>query len=205
LAPGVAAPAGAQPAIRRDIGGIEAGAPRPAFGKPAPAAAPSAVADPLAGLHNGARPATRLPDSDPFAAQREAFLAAERARKAEAAAAGHGAHEDARMPSQRRRSSSGGHGLFGAPEKRSLILAYVYWYFGAALGIHRFYCGATETGWYQVALFVGGLVLMLIWPPLGLVSLLIWFVWSIVDLFLIPGLMRRFKAENAPNDHLDFA
>lgn len=145
----------------------------------------------------GPRPAAPIRPAapDPHAAQREAFLAAERARRASSGEE----QEQMNIPYPRRQAPSGGYGLFGDPAKRTLMLAYVYWYFCSPLGVHRFYCGAKETGYYQMALFLGGLAIMVIWPPLGLLSLGAWFVWIIVDLFLIPGLMRRFKAEHRPD------
>jgi len=88
--------------------------------------------------------------------------------------------------------------VFGDPRKRSLILAYVLWYFAGLLGIHRAYCGYLESGIYQVALFVLSLVLLFIFPPFGIAAFCAWAGWLFLDLFLMPGMMRRFKAAHEP-------
>lgn len=149
------------------------------------------------------RPAAATPDrgvaaDDPFRAQREAFLAAERARKA---AGGDDGAEDVVIPYPGRPSR--GYGIFGDPAKRSLLLAYVFWNFSAPLGMHRFYCGETETAWYQLALFYGGLVVLLIWAPMGVALLGAWFLWILLDLFLMPGMMRRLKEEHRAARHAE--
>lgn len=134
-----------------------------------------------------ATPARRAEPDDPYASQRAAFIAAERA-----SGNLHDGPASSPFPPRTKKSSF----IFGDPAKRTLALAYVYWYFCSPLGLHRIYCGSKETGLYQLALFFGGLVTMLIWAPLGLLALGVWLIWIIADLFLIPGMMRRFKAEH---------
>ena len=169
----------------------------------------------------GAMPATRRPvtaashydtgmsDAE-IAAKREAFLASERAAgnlgpAAVAAApitltgARTSQREEYRAPpiksySNGKAIAPGKKWLFGEPKGRSLIVAYVFWYFAGLFSLHRFYCGAGESAWYQTGSFFGGLVCMAIWPPLGLLMLGIWVLWLIADIFLIPGMMRRFKS-----------
>jgi TM2 domain-containing membrane protein YozV len=165
--------------------GVVPGAqPAPVAARPAPRAA------------TPARPATPV---DPYAAQREAFLAAERERRREN---GEEEHEydysaAAHVPQRPRSSGKSSGYVLGAPEGRNLILAYVFWYFCSPLGMHRIYCGQKDTGFMQMGLFFGGLVIgALIWTPIGLIMIGAWLVWIIVDLFLIPGMMRRFKAEH---------
>ena len=85
--------------------------------------------------------------------------------------------------------------LFGPPHKRNIFVAYVLWYFASLASAHRFYCGNSETAWYQIGMFFGGLVVSAIFPPMGLVVLVGWLLWIIADLFLMPGMMRRFKAQ----------
>lgn len=185
------------------------------------------VGGPRAAAGSRPRSATPIdPQAAEIAARREAFLAAERARREEQ----EGEYDtlanlrNAPRPATRReapvgdswnpisenqlRAARGGKSgrtnyLMGDPRKRTLLLAYFYWYFCAPIGLHRIYCGQKETGIYQLSLFVGGLVLLAIWAPLGIASLIAWFVWILADLFLIPGMMRRFKAEHA--DYLEFA
>jgi hypothetical protein len=172
---------------------MDAGVRRPAFGNPASEAlSPGAAGDPLATLRNGARPATRLPDSDPHAAQREAFLAAERARTAASSARRDEDDHYSRM-ARRETSPTAGY-VMGDPRQRSLLLAYVFWWFCAPIGLHRIYCGHKESAIYQVALFFGGFVILAIWPPLGIAAFCAWALWILADMFLIPGMMRRFKA-----------
>ena len=182
-----------------------------------------------------ARPAMRAdPEAAEIAARREAFLAAERARRtddAEAPDSLAGLRNTARparprstsvgdswnpIPDEALRAARGsGPGdvsaapsrryLLGDPRKRTLLLAYVYWYFCAPIGLHRIYCGHKESGLAQLGLFFGGLVLALIWAPIGVLSLVAWLVWILADLFLIPGMMRRFKAEHQPDFGAVFA
>ncbi|MCX9148569.1 TM2 domain-containing protein [Erythrobacter sp. WG] len=156
-------------------------------------------------------------DDDPYRAQREAFLAAERARRLEAGeAGGEDAYDDVRPAARRaresaepipypRRAATRHSRMFGDPAQRSLLLAYVFWNFGAAVGMHRFYCGASESAWYQMALFYGGLVVALIWAPLGIAMMAGWFLWILADLFLIPGMMRRLKAAHRMDEAEVFA
>jgi hypothetical protein len=97
---------------------------------------------------------------------------------------------------------------------RSIILAYVLWYFGGAFAAHRFYLGATRSAAVMAGLFWGGLLLGffmshqsslsvggLFVPPLWAAMILGWIVWAIVDIFLIPGLTKR---ANAPRAELAF-
>jgi hypothetical protein len=166
------------------------------FGKKGVVPSQSAATAPTARAA-GPRPASpvRPAAPDPHAVQREAFLAAERARRASSGEK----LDQTDIPYPRRQPANGGYGLFGDPAKRTLLLACVFWYFCSPLGIHRIYCGAKDTGYIQMALFFGGLVLGLIWTPLGVLSIGAWFLWILANLFLIPGLMRRFKAEHRPD------
>lgn len=85
--------------------------------------------------------------------------------------------------------------VFGDPLKRNLVMAYVLWYFAGGIGLHRVYCGHMESGMYQLGLLVLSFVLLAIFPPIGLIGFLAWVCWLIGDLFMIPGLMRKFKAQ----------
>ena len=163
------------------------------------------------------------PQAAEIAARREAFLAAERARRAESAAdddpLGH-LRNDARPATRRTepvgeswnpvsedvlrtaRSGGGGAGesrqtfMWGAPESRNLAIAYLLWFVIGQTSMHRFYCGQKESAWIQVGLFVGSVVILFIFPPLGMLGLAVWVIWLLADLFLIPGMLRRFKAEH---------
>ncbi len=68
------------------------------------------------------------------------------------------------------------------------LLAILLWGFGA----HRFYLGRYMSGLVMLLLWgIGWLTapILIGWIPLALVS-----VWAIVDLFLIPGLIREDQA-----------
>ncbi len=94
-------------------------------------------------------------------------------------------------------SSSGGSGfIFGDPHSRNIGLAYVLWFVLGQLSMHRFYCGQKDTAFIQLALWIGSLVVLFIFPPIGLLGLLIWVCWLFGDLFMIPGMLRKFQAEH---------
>lgn len=166
--------------------GVLASAPVPrGFGAatgPVPRAA-APVADPGDGLSPAAR----------------AFLAAERAR---------GVNQ---TPANDPVASATASAMRLAPTKpkrdRSMMVAYVLWWFGAFLAAHRFYLGAHRSALAQLGLFWGGLAIAAmmskkssLWigglavPPPGIMMILICVVWVILDIFLIPGLMRRYRA-----------
>lgn len=191
LEPGAAAPAAARQALGRNPAGLNAAPRRAAFAAPEPvvvgAASGTAAADPLAALRNGARPATRLADDvgktwNPVSDD------------ALRAARGGGGQP---VP-----SSKGF--IWGHPSGRNLFVAYLLWFVLAQVSMHRFYCGRTASAWQQIGLFVGSLIVVLIFPPLGAIGLLVWLLWIIADLFLIPGMLGRFKEEHATPYYLDF-
>lgn len=101
-------------------------------------------------------------------------------------------------PGHSGRSASGG--------ERSMLLAYVLWWFAAPLGAHRFYLGAYRSAIAMFTLFWGGILLGAVMskqstvsaggvfvPPVGISMVLIWIVWCLVDAFLIPGMVRRWR------------
>ena len=88
-----------------------------------------------------------------------------------------------------------------------MIVAYVLWWFGPVFAAHRFYLGAYWSGAVLMGLFWGGLALGAVmskkssmWvggyavPPLWAAMILAWLAWSLIDAFLIPSLMRRYRA-----------
>jgi len=60
---------------------------------------------------------------------------------------------------------------------RSVLIAYLLWFFFGCLGIHRFYCGKIGTG--------------IIWLLTGGVFGIGWFI----DIFLIPGMVAEANGE----------
>ena len=107
--------------------------------------------------------------------------------------------------------------------RKSLLLAYLLWFFLGLFGAHRFYTRAGKTGWWMLALHVGGWLLVFIgnWSgaqtdtqtvetvfgsstntsitfdgsggPLagigGVMRSLAW-LWWLIDIVLVPGLVR---------------
>lgn len=146
-------------------------------------ASTDAPSDPLAGLRNGARPATRL---DANVGQTWSPMPEKDVRAAMQSRPGAGAA----------RRNSGKRWILGEPNKRSLGLAYLFWFVAGQASLHRFYCGQKDTALMQIGLGIVSLVIMFIFEPLGFIGLLAWIVWIFADLFLMPGMMRRFKAEH---------
>lgn len=194
LAPGQTAPAAEDIASRREafIAAERAGSTARAMG-PAGLAAAAGVAadrgidtaaDPLAGLRNGVYPATRR--EEPLGQQWSPLSEADRRRAREA-----GFHSVRKDPDKRF--------IFGEPHKRSLALAYVFWFIAGQGSLHRFYCGQSQSAIMQIGLLVGSVLCGLIFAPIAVAGIFAWFFWIIADLFLIPGMLRRFKAEYAPD------
>lgn len=91
---------------------------------------------------------------------------------------------------------------FHAPggKRKSLLLAYVYWYFAGLISAHRFYLGDTRMAIMQCSGFVAGLAVLwlfgvvLKFQPFAMLGIAIMgatFLWVLVDMFLIPGICRR--------------
>lgn len=75
--------------------------------------------------------------------------------------------------------------------KKSVMVAYVLWFFFGWLGAHRFYLK-------RIASAVVMLVLCLVSVPLtivliGYLGLAVVGVWALIDAFLIPGLTRDYN------------
>lgn len=133
----------------------------------------------------GNPPVVLDPEAQQLAAKREAFLAAERARRGAEPAGDHGdlLPPSARPPRPR-------------PE-RSLFMAYVWWFILAQISAHRFYLGANKSAIAQVCTFLCWLLLVLAGPPatfVGFAVMAIWIIWIFADAFLIPGLHRKYQS-----------
>jgi TM2 domain-containing membrane protein YozV len=74
-------------------------------------------------------------------------------------------------------------------EKKSLLVAYLLWFFLGYVGAHRFYLGRPVSGFIMLALSAVTLVITLV--SFGVLSFL-WFVvglWWLIDALLIPGIV----------------
>lgn len=76
-----------------------------------------------------------------------------------------------------------------APQQRNIVIAYVLWFFLGQLGIHRFYCGKTASGIFQVILAVIGWATVAIF--IGYLFLFILGFWLFIDIFLIPSMCKH--------------
>ena len=80
---------------------------------------------------------------------------------------------------------------------KSILVAYLLWFFLGSLGIHRFYLGRTGTAITQLIMAVLGVATLFI--ILGDILLPILGIWLVIDLFLIPGMVRTAPAgKNIP-------
>jgi TM2 domain-containing membrane protein YozV len=82
-------------------------------------------------------------------------------------------------------------------EKKSLLVAYLLWFFLGYIGAHRFYLGKTMSGLAMLALSAAILVLTLL--SFGFLGFL-WFVvavWWFIDALLIPGIVAGRNARIA--------
>ncbi|MBZ2197482.1 TM2 domain-containing protein [Occultella gossypii] len=85
----------------------------------------------------------------------------------------------------------GAYGAYGpvAPPQKDTTATYLLWFFLGWLGVHNFYLNRVGPGIGQVALYVVGWATAVI--LIGWVMLFAWFVWWIIDAFMIPGIIRE--------------
>ncbi len=156
----------------------------------------------------GAASAQAAGQADPYAEQREAFLAEERARRESTATSPANdfmdrsvATEPKAFVSSYSRERTGLRAqvedwtdrTYGLPHQRKVMMAYFLFFMLAPLSMHRFYCGEFTKGMAQVGLLAGGLIFMVIFPPVGLAMLAFRGFWVLFDFLMIPGMMQRFK------------
>lgn len=74
-------------------------------------------------------------------------------------------------------------------EKKSLLVAYLLWFFLGSIGAHRFYLGRVFSGLLQ--LLFSGVVLILTVVSFGVLGFLWALVglWWLIDALLIPGIV----------------
>lgn len=149
-------------------GAVAAPAPRAAFGASQRAPAPVAEAD------------------DPYAEQRAAFIAAERARRGGEAAEDGTGQERAHDPSFDQPRAKAPMVVGG----KSLGTAYVLWFFFGGLSVHRFYLGRPLSAIAQVCLWYVSLMFFFAGFYLAFFTLIAGAVWILADAFLMPGMQR---------------
>ena len=76
-------------------------------------------------------------------------------------------------------------------EGKSMVVAYLLWWFLGWAGIHRFYLGRIKSGVTQLLLFVGGWVTVAL--LVGIPLLVVWFIWWALDAYFT---YRMVKTEN---------
>jgi len=86
-------------------------------------------------------------------------------------------------------------------DAKSTGVAYLLWLFLGGVGGHRFYLGQTGTGIAMLVLTVLGLVTLA--AGVGAFFLLGVGIWTLVDAFLIPGMIRQDKERIRNNLTLD--
>lgn len=72
---------------------------------------------------------------------------------------------------------------------KNMLVAYLLALFLGTLGLHRFYLGLKGTAIAQLVLFIVGMVTVVI--IVGFIPLAIVYIWLFIDLFLIPGIIKK--------------
>ncbi len=73
--------------------------------------------------------------------------------------------------------------------KKSLLVAYLLWWFLGWAGAHRFYLGRTGSAIVMLMLFAISCVLMLV--VVGWFGYLLWGLWWLIDALLIPSFVTQ--------------
>lgn len=75
--------------------------------------------------------------------------------------------------------------------KKSIVVAYLLWFFLGMFGVHRFYLGRTGSGLLLLLLtLVSGVLYIVI---VGMILMGIPALWWLIDALLIPGLVRDYN------------
>ncbi len=77
-------------------------------------------------------------------------------------------------------------------DSRSLVTAYVLWFFVGITGAHRHYMGSKTGGWAQTGLFLVSILWLSISPWTGILGLLLLgalCIWVLLDAFFIPFML----------------
>jgi len=73
-------------------------------------------------------------------------------------------------------------------QKKSVLVAYLLWWFFGSLGAHRFYLGKTASAVTMLVITLVSIPAMLI--LIGFVGIAAVGIWWVVDAFLIPGIAK---------------
>jgi TM2 domain-containing membrane protein YozV len=76
-------------------------------------------------------------------------------------------------------------------QKKSVGVAFAFWFFLGTLGAHRFYTGRTGTAIVQLLLTLVGIATA--WLGIGAFLLIGVGIWVLVDAFMLPGVIRRYN------------
>ncbi len=79
--------------------------------------------------------------------------------------------------------------------KKSILVAYLLWWFTGLFGGHRFYLGRTNSALIKLVMTVVSIPLCFV--GIGVLGLMASAIWSLVDAFLIPEICRSFNLELA--------
>lgn len=75
--------------------------------------------------------------------------------------------------------------------KKSIIVAYLLWFFLGMFGVHRFYLGRTGSGLVLLLLtLVSGALYIIV---VGMILMGIPALWWLIDALLIPGIVRDYN------------
>lgn len=77
--------------------------------------------------------------------------------------------------------------------KKSVLAAYLIWFFLGLFGIHRMYLGRWASGLMMLALH--GISWLTWWIAIGIVGFAFLGLWWLIDALLIPGIARRENQE----------
>lgn len=73
--------------------------------------------------------------------------------------------------------------------KKSVGIAYLFWFFLCFVGAHRFYLGKTGSAVAMLVLTLASFVLMIV--GVGFLIFGAVGIWALVDAFLIPGMVQE--------------
>lgn len=76
--------------------------------------------------------------------------------------------------------------------KKSVLIAYVLWFFLGFLGGHRFYMGKTGTAIAQLLMFLSAIVTSVI--LIGGLIFIALIIWVLIDAFRIPGWVTAYNS-----------